>query len=157
MINKAVTWPIANSCEFSWICLNLLEFAFFEKRLTNRQTHGQTDWQTDWPMDRWTKPLIELLSQLKKCKIHQFHDLLYLFITSIPIELQSCSLYQLVEKKKHFPDPMWFLKIVQPVADFNQTEAILLKRKKVQNSLIPLYLCLTSNPIKLVICGFISL
>ena len=37
---------VAKSREFCWILLNLLEFAVFEKRLTNKPTDGPTDWWT---------------------------------------------------------------------------------------------------------------
>ena len=38
--DKAVTWPtVEKSSEFYWILLDLLEFAFFEKRLMDQRTN----------------------------------------------------------------------------------------------------------------------
>ena len=56
--NKAVTRPtVAKSCEFYSILLNLLKFAFFEKRLMDRYTDGRTDGRTE--------PFVELLFATK--------------------------------------------------------------------------------------------
>ena len=49
--NRAVNRPIIAKGEFSRIYLNLLEFAVFEKRLTDGPTDGLTDGLTDRPTD----------------------------------------------------------------------------------------------------------
>ena len=51
-MNMADSRPIVAKCrKFSWIVLNLTEFAFFEKRVTHGRTDGRMDGRTDGRMD----------------------------------------------------------------------------------------------------------
>ena len=50
--------------------MNLLEFAVFEKRITDQRTHGLTDPRMDGPLDGRTKPHLKFLFATKNAQIH---------------------------------------------------------------------------------------